>query len=573
MARINRLHEAGFLRNTISQANSEGSRRYDILIDLATQVDHSIEVKLGVHCGLFAATIRALGSPEQTAYWLPRIENFDDFGCFALTELGHGSNVRGIETRATFDHSKQSFVINTPSDRAQKYWIGGASESATFSVVFAQLSLAGQSHGIHVFIVRLRDANGRVAPGVTIADCGAKAGLNGVDNGRIWFSNCQVPRENMLSAISQVSSDGVYSSSIASPDERFGLLLGALTGGRVSIASTAISTTLLALTIAIRFCMRRTAFAPRVGEPEVPLLFYTSHRRALMIPLASALVYKMCTDDLRELWYEAIDSRKVSKLVHVLSAGYKALFTWFMSDSLQSAREACGGQGYKSENRIAPLRADRDVMLTFEGANGVLLQQISKVLLAELKVAAKKNGIFSKDGSLAHLNERPTERGSAIKLEQTFFQGVFWRCEHAVVHELGQRFAEAMKKRNGDTFRAWNDCLDVAERAARAHMQRRIYEAHLGHMELAREKGGGCDKVLMLAGKTWAAKAVSQDVDAVRLGCVTRKEATIVGDCVDGLCEEMTGIASKVVDAMGFPDIVLAPIAGDFEEYNSRARL
>jgi acyl-CoA oxidase len=52
-------------------------------------------------------------------------------GCFAMTELGHGSNVPGVETTAHFDKASDEFVIHTPRLTATKWWIGGAAESAT----------------------------------------------------------------------------------------------------------------------------------------------------------------------------------------------------------------------------------------------------------------------------------------------------------------------------------------------------------------------------------------------------------------------------------------------------------
>ena len=61
--------------------------------------------------------------------------------------------------------------------------------------VFAQLTVGGKWEGPHVFVVRLRDDNGKLMPGVRIRDNGPKAGLNGVDNGQIWCA-CMPPNES-----------------------------------------------------------------------------------------------------------------------------------------------------------------------------------------------------------------------------------------------------------------------------------------------------------------------------------------------------------------------------------------
>ena len=60
--------------------------------------------------------------------------------------------------------------------------------------VFAQLTVNGRWEGPHVFVVRLRDDAGAIMPGVRIKDMGPKMGLNGVDNGQIWFDRVRVPR-------------------------------------------------------------------------------------------------------------------------------------------------------------------------------------------------------------------------------------------------------------------------------------------------------------------------------------------------------------------------------------------
>lgn len=70
-----------------------------------------------------------------------------------MTELGHGSNVRGIQTTATYDKKTHEFVLNTPEYKAMKFWIGGAGKSSNTSSVFAQLYIDGKCYGPHAFLV------------------------------------------------------------------------------------------------------------------------------------------------------------------------------------------------------------------------------------------------------------------------------------------------------------------------------------------------------------------------------------------------------------------------------------
>ena len=97
--------------------------------------------------------------------------------------------------------------------------------------VFAQLTVSGKWQGPHVFVVRLRDNNSQLTPGVKILDNGPKMGLNGVDNGQIWFDHVKVPRDALLDRYASVSAEGEYSSSIKSVAQRFGMTVGGLTTG------------------------------------------------------------------------------------------------------------------------------------------------------------------------------------------------------------------------------------------------------------------------------------------------------------------------------------------------------
>ena len=79
-------------------------------------------------------TVREQASEEQQKYWMPKILNYDIIGCYAQTELGHGSNVRGLETTATWDPVQKEFEIHSPYLTASKWWNGSLGRSATHAV-------------------------------------------------------------------------------------------------------------------------------------------------------------------------------------------------------------------------------------------------------------------------------------------------------------------------------------------------------------------------------------------------------------------------------------------------------
>lgn len=76
------------------------------------------------HYGLFLATLEMHGSKEQREWWVSKARKMQIIGCYAQTELGHGSNVRGLRTTAEYDKKTQEFVLNTPTLQSMKWWPG-----------------------------------------------------------------------------------------------------------------------------------------------------------------------------------------------------------------------------------------------------------------------------------------------------------------------------------------------------------------------------------------------------------------------------------------------------------------
>ncbi len=346
--------------------------------------DLSALVKIGVQFGLFAGAIQQLGNAEHHAAYLPGAADGSLMGCFAMTERGHGSDVQALGTVATYDAATEEFVITTPDDLSRKDYIGNAARHAQLAVVFAQLEIGGKSEGVHAFVVPIRDGD-RVRPGVRIEDSGNKMGLNGVDNGQIWFDGVRVPRTALLNRFAEVSSEGVYSSPIESTGKRFFTMLGTLVLGRVSVGGAGVSASKVALTIALRYADRRRQFSASDDEPEMLLLDYGQHQRRLLPLLARTyalhFAQEVLVDRLSEVFGGDTDDDALRRALESRAAGTKALGTWHATRTIQECREACGGAGYMARNRFAALKADTDVFTTFEGDNTVLMQLVAKGLL------------------------------------------------------------------------------------------------------------------------------------------------------------------------------------------------
>ncbi len=433
------------------------------LVRCLAQFDFSLMVRFGVHVGLVQGTIARLGT-ERHLSWLETTSTLEQIGCFAMTETDHGSNVRGLETRAVYLPQEQAFELNTPHRGAWKDYIGSAL-TGRFAIVFAQLETAGEEHGVHALLVLLRDGLGKLLPGIQVEDCGPKMGLNGVDNGRLAFEHVRVPRENLLDRFGSVSPEGRYASPIPNSTRRFFTMLSNLVGGRMTLAAASVEASRAGLTVALRHAARRRQFGP-AGQPELPLIDYQMHQKRLIPRLALTEAVEAGVEHLIELYGQGQEAE-----LETFAAALKAYATWNAGHTLRLCRECCGAFGYLSQSRLGDLLADTSIFSTFEGDNTVLSFLVARNLLKRLKgwkgaLALLKlpvNPVLAARTDLDHLSSREFHL-SALRFREQ-------RLMASLARRLRTRLARKM-----DPFLALGECQEHALRLCTAHAERVLAE-------------------------------------------------------------------------------------------------
>jgi len=546
--------------------------------------DLSVVTKVGVQFGLFGGAILQLGTKPHHDAFLRDLIRGRLIGCFAMTETGHGSNVQALGTTATYDPDTDEFVILTPDDSSRKDYIGNAADHGRMAVVFAQLVIGGESQGVHAFVVAIRDESGTTMPGVRIEDCGQKIGLNGVDNGRLWFDGVRIPRTSLLNRYADVTEDGAYISDIDNPDRRFFTMLGTLVQGRVCVGGAGINASKVAITIAVKYGLVRRQFgAPGSGEEEL-LLDYGMHQRRLFPLLARTYALHFAQERVAADLHEGFSTTEVQASEHdrraleSRAAGTKALGTWHASHTIQVCREACGGAGYLSVNRFDALRADTDVFTTFEGDNTILLQLVAKGLLTDYRDSFEdldQLGMVRLVASLAV--ETVIERTSAHKLlsrlrdavpagdseadpdagllDPTYHLTLMrWREEH-MLSGVARRLKRGMDA-GGNPAEVFSACQDHVIGAAWAHVERLVLEAFTDKVEQC-EPGPNREALTLLC-DLYALSAIERDrawfMEHGRLSSVRSKAVTRM---VNELCSRVRPICAELADAFDVPPAML----------------
>lgn len=537
---------------------------------------------------MYLVTLRNQTTPEQQEKFLKPAEAYQHIGCYAQTELGHGSNVRGLETTATWNPEDKTFTIHSPHLTSSKWWIGTLGRTANHAVVMAQLIIGGKPYGPHPFVVQIRDLKTHEPlENIYVGDIGPKFGYNTMDNGFLLFNHVKVPHIAMLARYSSVDPKTNRYVRPASPT----LVYGTLTWVRSTIVMQSGSVLARGVTIATRYAAVRRQFQDRDAPPHVkgenPVLNYTMVQIRLLPLLATCFALHFTGKGMMAL-YEANQktmarsasadqngsrgsgpeqTRPGSDLLadlHATSCGLKSLSSHTAAEGLEVCRRACGGHGYSSFAGIGQWYADYLPTATWEGDNYMLTQQVARYMLKSARAVLR--GVEPTNDTTAILSYflKRQDVGAAFDIigrDEDLVAAFGWRSAFLTF--------EALKHRD-EQKKSWNSLLVAFYRLSRAHSQyivvKSFYET-LHSPALQDALDPNTQGVLYKLFRLYALHTLESEASEffTSAACTVRQIQLARTTAVMKLLEELRPHAIRLVDSWDFPDYQLDSSLGRFD--------
>ncbi|XP_024026847.1 peroxisomal acyl-coenzyme A oxidase 1 isoform X1 [Morus notabilis] len=522
-----------------------------------------------LHWVMFVPAIKGQGTDEQQRKWLPLAYKMEIIGCYAQTELGHGSNVQGLETTATFDPQTDEFVINSPTLTSSKWWPGGLGKVSTHGIVFARLITDGRDYGIHGFIVQLRSLDDHLPlPGITVGDIGNKFGsgaYNTMDNGLLRFDNVRIPRDQMLMRFSQVTREGKYVRSSV-PRQ---LVYGTMVYVRQTIVADASCALARAVCIATRYSAVRRQFGSQNGGVETQVIDYKTQQNRLFPLLASAYAFRFVGEWLKLLYTdvsERLQAKDFSTLpeAHACTAGLKSLTTSATADGIEECRKLCGGHGYLSCSGLPELFAVYIPTCTYEGDNVVLLLQVARFLMKTVSQLPSGEKPVGTTAYLGRVEDLMQCRSTSQKAEDWINPSVVLEVFEARAARLSIACAQNLSKFANRDEGFSELAADLVE-AAVAHCQLIVISKFI---EKLRQDipGKGVKEQLQILCYVYALNLLHKHLgDFVSTGCITPEQASLANDQLRSLYSQVRPSAVALVDAFNFTDHFLGSILGRYD--------
>ncbi|XP_042280318.1 peroxisomal acyl-coenzyme A oxidase 1 isoform X1 [Thunnus maccoyii] len=526
---------------------------------------------LDLHLGMFLPTLLNQATPEQMDRFFMPAWNLEIIGTYAQTEMGHGTHLRGLETTATYDPATQEFVMNSPTVSSIKWWPGGLGKTSNHAIVLAQLYTQGKCHGLHAFIVNIRDmSTHQPLPGIVVGDIGPKFGFNEVDNGFLKLENVRIPRDNMLMKYAKVEPDGTY---LKPPSAK--LTYGTMVFVRSMIVRESARALSKACTIAIRYSAVRHQSEMRPGEPEPQIIDYQTQQYKLFPLLAMAYAFSSVGQYMYQTYHRItgdINQGDFSELpeLHALSAGLKAFTTWETNAAIEVCRMSCGGHGYSRSSALPDIYVSFTPTCTYEGENTVMMLQTARYLVKsyrQAKEGQQLSGIVSYLNEADHRRVQPqpvAARPTVVDINDLASLVEIYKLRAATLVELAAKSIQQELQRRKSQEDAWNNSAIDLVRASDAH-------CHYVVVKLFTDKLGeigdtAIHSVLSTLALLYALNGITKNSgDFLQAGLINVPQVLQISVRIKELLSQLRPNAVALVDAFDIHDKKLNSVLGRYD--------
>lgn len=300
---------------------------YAMCVEELSRVCGTTGVIVSAHTSLCAEPIKKFGTEEQKQKYLVPLAKGEKLGAFGLTEPGAGTDAAGQQTKAVLEGDE--YVLN-----GSKIFITNGKEADIY-IIFAMTDKSKGTKGISAFIVE------KGTKGFTFGTKEKKMGIRGSATYELIFTDCRIPKENLLGAIGK----------------GFGIAMTTLDGGRIGIASQALGLAQGALDATIAYVKERKQFGRSISKFQNTQFEIAD--MATKVEAARLLVYKAAI---------AKDTQKKFSLEAAMAKLYAAEVAMEVTTK---AVQLHGGYGYTREYDVERMMRDAKITEIYEGTSEV----------------------------------------------------------------------------------------------------------------------------------------------------------------------------------------------------------